>query len=145
MSYTNYIREHYSEYSFNPPATTQQVDDLSFQIGGFPEELRAFLIECDGASIGDLITIFSIENRGGYTFKSVIDEWKDPEYKSLYPNAQKILFFADDGMGGFFGFIKLSDGKYGQIVYWNHETDEVTPLKEDDLKGFIRTCEEYLD
>jgi len=48
-------------------------------------------------------------------------------------------------MGDFFGYRKLPDGSFGQIVYWDHETDSVMTISEEGLKGFIKTCEQYLE
>jgi hypothetical protein len=145
MSFIEFIQECHEDCSFNFASTLSEVEALRNELGGLPEELKDFLLESDGARIGDLVTIFSIHQRKGYTFRAIIDEWSDPEYVELYPNAQNILFFADDGMGGFFGYIKNSDGSFGKIVYWNHETDSVVPIHEEGLKGFLCTCEEYLE
>ncbi|MEM6690611.1 MAG: SMI1/KNR4 family protein [Planctomycetota bacterium] len=146
MFFKALIETVHGNVEFNPPVSQSALQDFIANNGVLPSELSSLLQETDGVRVGEMVSIFSIEPRIGYTFQSVIEEWTDPEYESLYPNSLDLFFFADDGMGGFFGYRQLAEqgGAFGPICYWDHETDEVRELKEQGLAGFIRTCDEYL-
>lgn len=147
MQYKELITATYGHREFNPPVSASALAKFTEQNGTIPAELFDFLREADGAPVGDMVSIFSIESRDGYTFQSVIDEWVDPEYQQLYPNSQDLFFFASDGMGGFFGYRRNTDGgdSFGLICFWDHETDTIQELAELGLDGFIRTCEKYIE
>ena len=147
MQYKNLITETYGETRFAPPVSPTALAAFIKRNGPIPRDLSDFLHETDGAAIGDLVSIFSIESRTGYTFQSVLDEWADPEYQQLYPNSQNLFFFASDGMGGFYGYRRNPDAvaSFGPICYWDHETDSVQELDEQGLDGFIRICHKYTE
>ena len=145
MQYKDLITATYGDTEFNPPVSASALAAFIERNGPIPQELSDLLHETDGAAVGDMVSIFSIEARDGYTFQSVLDEWADPDYQQLYPSSQDLFFFADDGMGGFFGYRRNTnaDAPFGPICYWDHETDTVQELYEQGLDGFIRTCEKY--
>ncbi|GAA5510931.1 SMI1/KNR4 family protein [Novipirellula caenicola] len=147
MQYKDLITATYGETDFNPPVSASALAEFIQRNGAIPDELSDLLRETDGAPVGDMVSIFSVESRDGYTFQSVIDEWEDAEYQQLYPNSQDLFFFAGDGMGGFFGYRRNTDGddSFGLICYWDHETDTIQELAEQGLDGFIRTCEQYIE
>ncbi|MEP3477837.1 MAG: SMI1/KNR4 family protein [Fuerstiella sp.] len=146
VQYKELITKTYGETDFNPPVSASALADFVERNGPIPDELSRFLHETDGAPVGDMVTIFSVESRDGHTFQSVIDEWTDAEYKQLYPNSLDLFFFADDGMGGFFGYRRNTDeaDSFGLICYWDHETDSIQEMAEPRLDGFIRTCEKLI-
>jgi len=147
MQYKKLIAATHGNTDFNPPVSRSALAAFIDQNGIMPNELSDLLNETDGARVGEMVSIFSIEIRDGYTFQSVIDEWADPEYQMLYPHGQNLFFFADDGMGGFFGYRRITDQDlpFGPICYWDHETDTVQELDEQGLEGFIRTCDNYIE
>lgn len=145
MSFKTLIESSYEEYEFNKPVNEVKLNGLIHQVGALPKELIELLRETDGARIGDMVSLFSVEDHGGETFDQIIEEWADPEYPEMYPNASDLLFFASDGMGGFFGYKKLANGEFGDIYHWDHEEDELQNVAETGLAGFIKTCEEYPD
>jgi len=147
VQYKELIKATYGDVEFNPPVSPSALATFIERNGPIPNGLSDLLHETDGVAIGDLVSIFSIESRDGYTFQSMLDEWADPEYQKLYPNGQGLFFFADDGMGGFFGYRRNAevDAPFGPICYWDHETDTVQELLEHRLEGFIRTCEKYTE
>ncbi|GAA4445354.1 SMI1/KNR4 family protein [Novipirellula rosea] len=147
MQYKDLITATYGDTEFNPPVSPSALATFEERNGPIPRELSDLLDETDGAAVGDMVSIFSIESREGYTFQSVLDEWADPDYRGLYPNSQDLFFFAADGMGGFFGYRRNTDvdAPFGPICYWDHETDTVQELHEQGLVGFIRTCERYME
>jgi hypothetical protein len=147
VKYKDLIMATYGDTEFNPSVSAFALATFIERNGPIPKELSDLLNETDGVSIGDMVSIFSIEARDGYTFQSVLDEWDDPEYQKLYPNSQGLFFFADDGMGGFFGYRRNTelDAPFGPICYWDHESDTVQQLLEHGLEGFIRTCEKYIE
>lgn len=88
----------------------------------FPEELRALLSEMNG---------------DGYLFLSAekIVEYNKMTREILgedYEGLDKILFFGGNGCGDYYSY--LIDGKNalaGNIVRWEHETNECIPVAKD--------------
>ena len=145
MNFVSLIKSTYEEYELHPPVDEEHIARLINKIGALPAELLAFLRESDGALIEGMISIFSVTDHGSYTFTQVHEEWTDPEYRDMYPNGSRLLMFASDGMGGFFGYEKTSADTFGDIYHWDHEEDELQKITEPGLTGFIQTCEDYPD
>lgn len=113
---------------YEAPASQEELEaleqDLEFIL---PEELKGYLLEANG----DDSLMMSVEK-----IFDVNDQLRS-ECKQTCMPLDCILFFADNGCGGYYGY-PIIDGKprADRIIFWWRETDDRT-LVATDLKEFL--------
>ncbi len=142
MNFKEIISKSFEDFTINSPTEKTDIENLENELNfQLPNDLKEFLLFSDGCDL-EMISIFGVNT--DETFIDLIEEWKDPEYKEMYPNSQNLFFFASDDMGGFFGYKKEKSNKYDGIYYWDHEEDTVTFVS-NNISDFIPNCYQYLE
>ena len=100
-----------------PPVSETQIAEAEARLGTrFPKELRAMLHEMDG----DCDFLLSLEE---------IIEYNEAMPSERFAGA-KPLFVATDGAGGLYGYAaKDGSAESSRLVFWDHETDEISDCK----------------
>ncbi len=100
-----------------PPVSETRIAGAEERLGtSFPKELRAMLLEMDG----DCDFLLSLEE---------VIEYNEAMPSERFAGA-KPLFVATDGAGGLYGYAAKDGGaESSRLVFWDHETDEISDCK----------------
>jgi len=100
------------------PADEQTIKELEAYFKSvLPTELKNLLSELNG----DGYLIFSAE-KIVESNQLLTEVWSD-----TYPDISKFLFFAENGCGDYYGYLRDDSGYHGDKIYlWEHETQEST-------------------
>jgi hypothetical protein len=138
FNWVNFIRDVYSQGVasgstknspvFHPPASRQDIDVCQRNLGAiFPGELKQLLLQTNGVS-EQLTTQEGEINSGFFLFsaKHILETniFQRTHTGDYTMPLDCILFFAEDGIGDYFGFAVIK-GKvpHSRIYFWDHEDD----------------------
>lgn len=143
------------EYTYGPPVQGEQLAVLEERLGPLPVDLRSLLKEFNGAvdSHSDSI-IWNAEEfeERNVDLRANVDENEPP-----LPPHDHFLFFADNGIGDYFGIcLKVPEEEssdremcpgnipgpivVGDIIVWMHDSDAIArfaPGLEEDVDGWF--------
>ena len=113
---------------FYPPAPREAIDECSEHLGVvFPAELESLLFQTNGVS--ERVSTAAGEVDLGYFLFPVenileINTSLRTQTANYTMPLDSLLFFADDGMGDYFGFAVVGGiVPHSRIYFWNHEDD----------------------
>lgn len=115
------------------PAPVSAVDAIESGLGqGIPEDLRALLLEFNGA-----LDIYGTDIV--WTAERILEDNSafrgNPAFVDLYSSFDDMVFFGDNGGGDQFAFTRGRDG----VFVWDHETDERYRVA-DSLEQYLVSC-----
>ncbi|WP_339251034.1 SMI1/KNR4 family protein [Sporosarcina sp. FSL W8-0480] len=135
----DYISTISNEYSFTPPATETEINEIKEALNvEVPVKLLELYSETNG--VFDVFNCPLI-----WTTSQIVKEnmffRNSHVFKDLYMPFDHLLFISDNGCGDLFGY-KIVNGtiKAEDIYVWNHEDDSrtwVAPSLEVFIKGWI--------
>ena len=143
MDWIGYITGFWSDASLQPAVSPDDVDAAERQLGEiFPNDIRDFLIQADGVCVdSSMMCLFGINTPE--SFFTVQREMREsPEYSEMYQPFNNLLFFASDGMGGFFARVREGDHWSDLVIHWDHEEDTRNEFSRGGLKGFLYRYQE---
>ena len=111
------------DIELHSPAAVADIRAVELKIAAtFPPDLKALLLETDGFETRIRgLCLFGVRQNQRENFLTVHHElFNSKEYRELYQSFSGLLFFASDGMGGYFAF-DLRGPEV--IVWWDHEED----------------------
>ena len=113
---------------FSPPASRQAIEECENRLGViFPKELRNLLLQTNG--IRERLSTLKGENETGCFLFSVerileINLFQRTQTDDYTMPLDCLLFFAEDGIGDYFGFaVVKGQVPHSRIYFWNHEDD----------------------
>jgi len=113
---------------FHPPASPELISECEKSLGViFPEELKQLLFQTNGVS--ERVPTAKREIDAGYFLFSVEEILKKNTFLRTHFDdfampLDCLLFFANDGMGDYFGFaIAKGVVPHSRIYFWDHEDD----------------------
>jgi hypothetical protein len=133
--WVNFIRSIYTKAEasktipvFHPPASGQSINDCEKRLGViFPNELKGFLLQTNGVT--ERVATSRGEVDSGHFLFSVerileINTFQRTQTGDYTMPLDCLLFFAEDGIGDYFGFAAIN-GKvpHSRIYFWDHEDD----------------------
>lgn len=134
----NYIRDVYEQVAasglsttvpiFDSPATHQLIDDCEKRLGvNFPDELKNLLLQTNG--VRERVPTVKDDTDPGYFLFSIermleINMFQRTQINDYTMPLDSLLFFAEDGIGDYFGFAVVKGRvPHSRIYFWNHEDD----------------------
>lgn len=122
LMWKDYISSVSKEYSFKPPATTIEVNQIKKELNvELPKKLFELFGETNGVFDSfDCPLIWSTSQivTDNLFFRNFDD------YKDIYMPFEHLLFFSDAGNGDLFGYRILNGSIQTDDIYvWNHEDD----------------------
>ena len=116
-----------------PPVSEAQIAEAEARLGTrFPKELCAMLLEMDG----DCDFLLSLEE---------IIEYNEAMSSERVTGA-KPLFVATDGAGGLYGYAAKDGGaESSRLVFWDHETDEISDCKGAAAESLYELIKQFYD
>jgi hypothetical protein len=136
MDWISFIRDAYSRGVsskstkvspiFHPPAPRQSIDECEKHLGvKFPEQLEQLLLQTNGVS--EQVSTKNGNVNSGYFVLSVESILKTNLFlraNDFTMPLECLLFFADDGVGDYFGFaVTKNQVTHSRIYFWDHEDD----------------------
>lgn len=113
---------------FSPPASRQSIDECENRLGViFPDELKSLLLQTNG--VRQQLSTTRGENDSDYFLFSVerileINMFERAQTGDYTMPLDCLLFFAEDGVGDYFGFAVVKGiVPHSRIYFWNHEDD----------------------
>jgi hypothetical protein len=146
MTYKELISSLYDDAKFKNPASLDEIEKIEEGIGiKFPDDLCHLLQETDGFSVNySSLMIFGVNND---EIENYVTAWREftfsEDYKELYNSFENMFFFASDGTGGFFAYLKDGNKCTSEIVHWEHEEDNRTLITKNGLHDFIMKYKDY--
>ena len=138
MDWREHIKGLWSDASFESPVTPDEIANAEEQLGEtLPSDIRELLSQSDGACVdSSMMCLLGVNT--AESFITVQREMRDtPEYSEMYAPFTDLLFFASDGMGGFFALLRENEHWSDRVVHWDHEEDTRTEFSRGGLKGFL--------
>lgn len=113
---------------FDSPASHQLIDDCEKRLGViFPKELKDLLLQTNG--VRERVSTAKGEIDSGYFLFSIerileINVFQRTQIGDYTMPLDCLLFFAEDGIGDYFGFAVVNGRiPHSRIYFWNHEDD----------------------
>jgi hypothetical protein len=114
----------------DPPATSQQLDDVEHILGvRLPPAYRALLCELGGGTLG-FATIFSAHPDSDW----YLPRQQQKAARYLPPG---LVAFSDDFAGGYYVFRVVDGEARDAVLYWDHEGRAVEPTEFPDILEFV--------
>lgn len=112
----------YGDAEFAVPASDEAIDQIERRLGQtVPDELRELLRETGGVrdeyGSGLVWSVQEIIEQNG-EFR------QNTDFAELYTSFDQLMFMGDNGGGDQFAFVQAPGRRPGDVVVWDHETDE---------------------
>ncbi|MFD0692261.1 SMI1/KNR4 family protein [Actinomadura fibrosa] len=126
----------YSDAEFAAPASDEAIDQIEQRLGQtVPDELRELLRETGG-----------VQDEYGsglvWSVQEIIEQntefRRNADFAELYTSFDQLMFMGDNGGGDLFALFKAPGGRPGEVVVWDHETDERTRIAKS-LKDYLES------
>ena len=113
---------------FGPPTSQQMIEECERRLGVvFPDELKDLLHQVNG--VRDRIVTAGGEVDSGYFLLPIerileVNTHERAQAENYSMPLDSLLFFADDGIGDYFGFAVIKGQvPHSRIYFWDHEDD----------------------
>lgn len=143
MKWKELIADFWADAAFEAPESQEEVAKAETDLGeALPPDIKEFLLQSGGVSVDTgMMCLFGVNTPE--SFLTVQRELREtPEYSEMYQPFDDLLFFASDGMGGFFARVREGDHWSDLVIHWDHEEDTRSEFSRGGLEGFLKHYKE---